>query len=800
MTKKTTLRITGMHCASCAANSESALKGLKGVSQAVVNIATEKATIEYDPEVLNEAALKKAVENAGYGVALEEASLGLIGMHCATCALTIEKALQDADGVIKAAVNLASETATIVYNPEVTTVPMLRKVVEKAGYQAVTRNTGGVDREKEARLREARNLRFLMIFSFALAIPTFILSLVSPLSMTVTNWIMLGLATPVQFYVGSQFYIGAFKALRNGRANMDTLIALGTSAAYIYSLLVVTGIFNGSTYFDSAALIISIILLGRWLEASAKGRTSEAIKKLIGLQAKTANVILNDKEVQVPVDEVEVGNVIVVRPGEKIPVDGVIIEGASAVDESMLTGESLPVEKRIGDQVIGATLNKSGYFKFRATKVGQETALAQIVRLVEAAQGSKAPIQRLADKIAGVFVPAVLGIALVTFLIWFFFGQQPFIFALTAFIAVLVIACPCALGLATPTAIMVGTGKGAQNGILIKSAESLEQAHRVQTIVFDKTGTLTRGKPIVTDTISINGMSHEEIFHLAASVEKGSEHPLGIAIVEEAQNKQDRLSTPEEFEALSGLGVKARVENREVLLGNRLLMQENKIPIQSVENRISELENSGKTVMLMAVDRQLAGIISVADTLKESAEEAVNQLQAMGIETVMITGDNRRTAEAIARKAGIRNVLAEVLPRDKALEVRKLQQSGRVTAMVGDGINDAPALAQADIGIALGSGTDVAVETGDIVLVKDDLRDVVEAIKLSRYTIRKIRQNLFWAFIYNTIGIPIAAGILYPFTGLLLNPVIAAAAMGFSSVSVVTNSLLMNRYRTKIRS
>lgn len=797
MTRQVTLRITGMRCASCAASAEKALRGLEGVQQASVNIATEKASVEYDPAVVNEAALIKVIENAGFGVETSETSLGIIGMHCASCAQVIEKALRETEGVLSAGVNLAAETAAIRYNPEAISVPVLRKVIEKAGYQAVSRDTGAVDREKQAREREARSLRYKMILSFTLAIPTFILSMVMPFGETLTNWITLALATPVQFYVGAQFYIGTYKALRNGRANMDTLIALGTSAAYIYSLLVVLGIFTGAVYFDTAAFIISIILLGRWLEARAKGRTSEAIKKLIGLQAKTATIILNDREVQVPVEEVETGNTVVVRPGEKIPVDGVVIEGSSAVDESMLTGESLPVEKKPGDEVAGATINKSGFFKFRTTKVGKDTALAQIIRLVELAQGSKAPIQRLADAIAGVFVPVVLGIALVTFLAWFFGGNQTFIFSLTSFIAVLVIACPCALGLATPTAIMVGTGKGAQNGILFKSAEALEQAYRVKIIIFDKTGTLTRGKPAVTDIISINGLKESEVLHLAASVEQGSEHPLGAAIVEAAGNGQGRLFTPEDFEALTGRGVRARISGREVLLGNRLLMQDNGVSLQEQESRITDLENEGKTVMLMAVDKQLTGMVAVADTLKEYAAEAVSRLQAMGIKTVMITGDNRRTAEAIAQKAGIQSVLAEVLPQDKAAEVRRLQESGQITAMVGDGINDAPALAQADIGIALGSGTDVAVETGDIVLVKDDLRDVVEAVKLSRYTIRKIRQNLFWAFFYNVIGIPVAAGALYPLTGIQLNPIIAAAAMGFSSVSVVSNSLLMNRYKIK---
>jgi P-type Cu+ transporter len=797
MLKQTTLGITGMHCASCALSVEKALQGLEGVNKANVNIATEKATVEYDPAVIDESVFKRTIEKAGFGVHLKSTGLGLIGMHCASCALTIEKALRETQGVVSANVNLATETASIQYNPEIVTIPILRKVVEKAGFQAVSRDEGAIDTEKAAREKESRKLKFMVILSFALAIPTFILSMASPFDMTVTSWIMLALATPVQFFVGAQFYVGAFKALRNRRANMDTLIALGTSAAYIYSLLVILEVFTGAVYFDSAALIISIILLGRWFEARAKGRTSAAIKKLIGLQPKTANVILNGQESQILIDEVEVGNIVIVRPGEKIPVDGVIIEGSSTVDESMLTGESIPVEKIEGDRVIGATLNKNGYFKFQAANVGKDTTLARIIQLVEQAQGSKAPIQRLADSLAAIFVPVVMSIALLTFIIWYFLAGQTFVFALTSFIAVLVIACPCALGLATPTAIMVGTGKGAQNGILIKSAGALERAYRVKTIVFDKTGTLTRGKPVVTDLISTGSLNQFEMLRLAASVEQGSEHPLAAAILEAASKNPGNLSPPETFEAISGKGVIARVEAKEILLGNRSLMHDFDVSVQNFEDKISELEKDGKTVMLMAVDKQLAGIIAVADTLKDQASQTVARLQKMGVKTVMITGDNERTARAIAAKAGISEVLAGVLPEDKAKEVKKLQESGQITAMVGDGINDAPALAQADIGIALGSGTDVAVETGDIVLVKDDLGDVVEAIKLSRYTIRKIKQNLFWAFIYNSIGIPIAAGVLYPFTGLQLNPIIAAAAMGFSSISVVSNSLLMNRYKSK---
>lgn len=795
MTKQTTLRIKGMHCASCAAGIESDLKQLPGIKQAAVNIATEKAVVEYDPALLSDKDLQKTIEKAGFQVVFNEATLGLIGMHCASCALTIEKVLQETPGVVTATVNLARETASVIYNPELVTESLLKKTVERAGYQAVVRGSGAADSEKLARQKESRNLKIKVIVSFMLAVPTFILMLVSPFDMAVNNWVLLGLATPVQFIIGAQFYVGAFKALRNRRAGMDTLIALGTSSAYFYSLLVVLGVLQGAVYFDSAALIISIILLGRWLEARAKGRTSEAIKKLIGLQAKTASIILNGAETQIPVEDVAVDNIVVVRPGEKVPVDGVIVEGSSSVDESMLTGESLPVEKKAGDSVIGATLNINGFFKFRATKVGQDTALAQIVKLVETAQGSKAPIQRLADKVAGVFVPVVLGIALLTFIGWYFLSSEAFIFALTAFIAVLVIACPCALGLATPTAIMVGTGKGAQNGILFKNAEALELAYRVKTVVFDKTGTLTKGKPVVTEIVPANGFSEAELLSAAAAVERGSEHPLGMAIVQAAESRKITLSdTLEEFEAISGRGIRAKLSGKEVLLGNRQYIQEKGIVIGTMANEIDRLEQQGKTVMSVGVDSRMAGLIAVADTLKETSGKAVSRLQSLGIRVVMITGDNRRTAEAIAGQVGIKEVLAEVLPQDKAAEIKKLQ-SGGIVAMVGDGINDAPALVQADVGIALGSGTDIAMETGDIILVKNDLNDVVKAIELSRYTIRKIKQNLFWAFIYNSLGIPIAAGVLYPLTGLQLNPVIAAAAMGFSSISVVSNSLLMNRYK-----
>jgi len=800
-TKNISMAITGMTCVTCAGTVEQALAALPGVVTASVNLASEKAAVEYDPQTIDVASLVRAVEDAGYGAVTDTVSLAIIGMHCATCALTIEDALKVADGVITADVNLAAEKATVHYNPEVTSVARLKRLVAEAGYQAISEDTQDQDVERQARERQARQLKYRVIFSFALAIPIFILSMFPPLTPAVNNWVLLALATPVQFFVGWQFYVGTYRALRNKRANMDTLIALGTSAAFTYSLLVMLlpEVFTGHVYFDTAAMIISIILLGRYFEARAKGKTSEAIKKLIGLQPRMARVIIDGDEQEVPIDDVAVNDIVVVRPGERIPVDGVVTEGSSAVDESMLTGESIPVEKQPGAQVVGATINKTGYFRFRATKVGKDTALAQIIRLVEQAQGSKAPIQRLADTVAGYFVPIVMGIAVITLLAWYFLGGQPFVFALTAFIAVLVIACPCALGLATPTAIMVGTGKGAQSGILFKSAAALERAYRVQTIVFDKTGTLTEGKPVVTDTITLDELASGEVLRLAAIAEKGSEHPLGEAIVEAARSDNQDLPDPEGFQALSGRGILARVQGREVLLGNRGLMQEQGMATGPVEDNLTALENEGKTVMLVAVDNKLSGMIAVADTLKDSAGEAISRLHQMGVETVMITGDNQRTAGAVARRAGITQVLAEVLPEDKAREIQQLQAKGKLVAMVGDGINDAPALAQADIGIALGSGTDVAMETGDVVLVKNDLTDVVEAIRLSRYTLRKIKQNLFWAFFYNIIGIPIAAGVLYPLLGLLLSPIIAAAAMGFSSVSVVTNSLLMNRYRTATR-
>jgi len=647
---------------------------------------------------------------------------------------------------------------------------------------------------------EIRNLKILVAFSLILGLLTFIFSFVTVIPFLHNNvWLFL-LSTPVQFIGGWRFYKGTWDAIKQKIANMDVLIAVGTSAAWIYSTLVTffPKIFAGEVYFDTAALIIAFILLGKLLEDIAKGKASEAVRKLMDLQPRMAKVIREGVEVEIPVEQVEVGDMVIVRPGEKIPVDGKVIEGYSSVDEKMITGESIPDEKKVGDEVIGATINKTGMLKFKATKVGADTTLSQIIKLVEEAQISRAPIQRLADVIAAYFVPAVIAIGTISFLLWYFIGRASFIFAFTTFIAVLIIACPCALGLATPTAILVGTGKGAENGILIKGGENLEKAYKIQTIVFDKTGTLTKGEPSVTDIIAIGEHSEKEVLKFAAIAEKGSEHPLGEAITKKAKEEKIEVPNPTHFEAIPGQGVKARYGEKEILFGNRHLMEVNGIPTENFEEKIRALEEEGKTVMLIAVNKKAAGIIGVADTLKEYSEEAVKQLQKMGLEVILLTGDNPRTANAIAKNLGIKRALAEVLPGDKAKVIKGLQGEGKVVAMVGDGINDAPALAQADVGVAIGSGTDVAIETGGIILIKEDLRDVVTAIQLSKRTMSKIKQNLFWAFFYNIAFIPIAAGILYPLFGILLNPVFAAIAMAASSVTVVTNSLLLRRFASSI--
>jgi len=733
----------------------------------------------------------------------EEKVISIGGMHCATCAINIEETLKEIPGIKVASVSYASEKATVRYDPKKATPEEMKKAIEELGYRYL-----GEIREEEAeaeRRKELGTIRLLLIMSLILGSATMILTwLLAP---TQQSYIILfALATPVQFIAGYRFYAGAYRSLKNRKANMDTLIAVGTSTAWIYSTVVMitpSTFVGGQVYFDTSALIITFILAGKYLEALSKTRASSAIKKLIGLGAKKATVFRDGKEIQVDADTVAVGEIVVVRPGEKIPVDGIVIEGSTAVDESMITGESIPSEKVVGDQVVGATMNRTGYIKFRATKVGRDTVLSQIIKLVEEAQGSKAPIQRMVDKVASVFVPAVIIIAIATFMFWYLFGSSywsvpgdHFIFSLIAFVAVMVIACPCAMGLATPTAIIVGTGRGAELGILIKTAETLENAGRIQTIVFDKTGTLTVGRPEVTRIVSLNpGHSENDVLRIAAAIEKGSEHPIGEAIVSRAEDAKISLPETREFEAISGKGVKAVVEGSEAVLGNRIMLSEYGLISPQIDERMKDLEATGSTVVGVSVSREVIGLVAVADTLKPNAREAIEELRSMGIRSIMLTGDNAVTARAIASQCGIDEILSQVLPDQKAAKIKELQEQGLIVAMVGDGINDAPALAQADIGIAIGSGTDVAVETGDIILIKNDLRDVVAAIKLSKRTIQKIRQNLFWAFGYNTAGIPIAAGILYPGFGILLDPIIAAAAMAFSSVSVVTNAALLKRFR-----
>ncbi|MFH1391879.1 MAG: heavy metal translocating P-type ATPase, partial [Candidatus Diapherotrites archaeon] len=806
---KESIIVTDMHCASCALTIEKNLGKVPGVKSANVNFVNSKATVTYDNSKTNRSMLEESIEKSGYGVmkdaetSKDKIILLVTGMNNPHCGGIIETTLGKMNGVKSYQINIATQKATISFEPEKVKVSDLIKAIGNAGYDAkVAKNE---DLEKEAREKEMNDYKNKFITSFALSAPLMYLMFANFFPLPVPEIILQNeaiiqiiLATPVM-WVGRKFFSSGLKALiLNRNPNMDSLVAIGVGSAYIYSLVAVIAILTGSTmfsvhdlYFEVAAFLIAFIILGKYFEALAKGKTSEAIKKLMGLQPKTALVERNGREVEIPIEEVQIGDIVIVKPGQKIPVDGKLVEGHSSIDESMISGESIPVEKNIGDTVIGATINKTGSFKFKAEKIGADTVLSQIIKLVEEAQGSKAPIQEFADKVSSVFVPIVMAIAIVAGLFWFFIGAQSFLFALTIFITVMIIACPCAMGLATPTAVMVGTGIGAEHGILIKSAESLQKAGEIQTIIFDKTGTLTKGEPEVTDIISYNGFTEDEILETAAAVENKSEHPLGEAIVKDAKNKNIKFGSPEKFNSISGKGVEAVYNKKNILLGNRKLFEEKNIPIKDSESKLQNLEIEGKTAILISINQKPAGIIAVADTVKENSKKAIEMLHQMGKETIMITGDNERTANAIAKQVGIDRVLAEVLPEDKANEVKKLQSEGKKVAMVGDGINDAPALAQADIGIAIGSGTDVAIETGDIILVKNDLRDVVTAIELSKYSMNKIKQNLFWAFIYNIIGLPIAAGILYPFTGILLSPVIAGTAMAFSSVSVVTNSLMM---------
>jgi Cu+-exporting ATPase len=808
-TSKADLPVLGMNCAGCAANIERGLRDVLGVSEANVNFATARATVLFDPALIDVGRLVQAVRKSGYDVAVTSVDLQILGISCASCVMKIETAVRDLPGVLDAAVNLATGKVRIDYLSTEVDLPAIKRTIESAGYKVVELPGGAAaeDAEAFARRKEYESLRARVMGGGALALVILVGSLRAWFPWVpgfLQNFFVLwALATPVQFLIGFQFYRGAWGAFKHRTADMNTLIAVGTSAAYFYSVAATLfpALFRkagiaAEVYFDTSAVIIVLILFGRMLEARAKARTSEAIKTLMGLQPKTARVLREGGERDIPINEVLVGDLVIVRPGEKIPVDGTILEGRSAVDESMITGESLPVDKEPGNEVIGATINKWGSFRFRALKVGKDTALAQIIQLVRDAQGSKAPIQRLADTIAAYFVPVVISIAIATFVVWFDIGPSPRLtFALLNFVAVMIIACPCALGLATPTAIMVGTGKGAEHGILIKSGESLETAHRIDAIVFDKTGTLTKGEPAVTDVLPAPGFSREEILSLAGGAEKNSEHPLGQAVVRMAQKAGLPLETTADFKALEGLGVEGLVGGRKVLVGSPGLARRQGLDLGALFPQSNDLTREGKTSVFVIVDGRPAGLLAIADTLKESASPAVEKLSQMGLEVYMLTGDDRRTAEAIARKAGIGRVIAEVLPGEKADVVRKLQSEGRKVAMVGDGINDAPALAQADVGIAIGTGTDVAMESSDITLIAGDLSGVASAIELSRRTIRTIRQNLFWAFFYNVIGIPVAAGVLYPFFGLLLNPMIASAAMAFSSVSVVSNSLRLRRVR-----
>ncbi len=804
--EKTIIPISGMRCASCVAKIEKALTGVPGVKKATVNFATSKAYVEYEPSLVSEDVLKAAIQKSGYKTEEHKQGkrnvvvLNISGMDSQHCAGIVERSLQRTAGVSDVSVNLATKKATVTYDLGTTSVKELIAAVKKAGY-------GASSTETESEVKHwAKRLLAAGLFGVPLLYLTMAPMIGLPgigMSSELNAIVQFLLATPI-VVAGFEFYTNGSRALLNRMPNMDSLVAVGTGAAYLYSIFVmvmiyagIEGYYTSMLYFEVAGLIIFFIILGKWLEALARGKTSQAIKKLLKLQAKTAIVIRNKKEIEVPVEEVKVGDVVVVKPGQKIPVDGLVLDGHSSVDESMITGESIPVEKSKGEKVVGATVNKTGSFTFKATKIGADTVLAQIVKMVEEAQGSKAPIQKLADKISQYFVPIVIIVAIVSFAAWYML-QSP-LFGFTTFIAVLIIACPCALGLATPTAVMVGTGKGAENGILFKTAESLQLARELDVIIFDKTGTLTEGKPAVTDIMAIGNVKEEGVLQLAAIVERRSEHPLAEAILTAAKERKLSVPAASEFKSVTGKGIIAKVKGNNVYFGNRQLMSDKNFDTAPLEDAVMRLEEQGKTVMYLATGKAIAGIIAVADRLKPFAKEAIEELHKLGKKVMMITGDNERTAKAIARQAKIDDVIAGVLPNQKAEKIKELQGKGLRVGMVGDGINDAPALTQADVGVAIGSGTDIAIEAGDVVLIKDDVRDVATAMALSKKTMSKIKQNLFWAFAYNVILIPVAAGVLYPFTGWFLSPVLAGAAMAFSSVSVVANSLLMRTFKPKLK-
>jgi P-type Cu+ transporter len=841
------LPVQGMTCASCVAHVEKALQGVPGVTNVVVNLATNKASLSYDPARAKPEDLIKAIDDIGYVVPAAELTLDVRGMTCASCVGHVEQALNGVPGVTRAIVNLGLGTARVTYLPGVATASAMKRAVQDAGYTAQERSDGAdaLDRERQVRegeiQRQGRYLLFAGLVGLVVMIGTFY-DMLGPLQAIVPKflsykWVIGLLTTPIVFGPGRQFFANSWRGLRHGVTDMNLLYATGIGAAY--GIAVINTLFpnagfggEGATFFESAALLTAFIILGRWLEALTRGRTSEAIRKLMKLQPKIARVIRQGAETEIPADELEIGDLIAVRPGEGIPVDGLVVDGYSAVDEAMLTGESLPVEKRAGDSVIGGTLNKTGAFKFTASRVGKDTALAQIIKLVEDAQASKAPIQKLADWVAGNFILGVHLLAVAVFIFWFFFGYNAFFnpdssfilspyklgeigvfgFSLLLSVTVLVISCPCAVGLATPSAMMAGTGKAAEYGVLFKGAEAIENTSNLRTIVFDKTGTLTKGEPSVTDVVVSGTWAWrvadgtepaltltDHLLRLAAITERNSEHPLGEAIVRGAAERGLSLVEADSFNSIPGHGVEAQVAGQAVLLGNRKLMRERRVDFTGLLPQAEQLESDGKTVMFVAVAGQPAGLVAVADTLKASAAEAIQRLHRMGLQTVMITGDNRRTAEAIARQVGIDRVLAEVLPQDKAAEVKKLQALGQKVAMVGDGVNDAPALAQSDVGIAIGSGTDVAKETGHVILIRDDIRDVVVALEIAKATMRKVKQNLFWAFVYNTLGIPLGAGLFYPFVALVVSPEIAGLMMAVSSVSVTLNTLLLKRFKPSFR-